>query len=316
MRQKKILLLAGSIVAALLLAVLAASWYMLDYALRPGDRGHDEEAAWRGTDALFPGMTAWRDSLTRAGILRDTTLTAPDGTALHAYYARAARPTRRTALLVHGYTDNAVRMMPLGRMYRRDLGYNLLLPDLRYAGRSGGTHIQMGWLDRLDVRRWLDVVPALFGDSATVVVHGISMGAATAMMLSGEADLPPAVRAFVEDCGYTSVWDQFRKELRGRFGLPPFPLLYSASWLCGVHYGWDFREASALEAVRRCRRPMLFVHGAADDYVPTSMVRVLYAAKPAPKALWVAPGSAHAMSYHDHPEEYARRVAQFLAPWM
>lgn len=207
-------------------------------------------------------------------------------------------------------------MMPLGRMYRRDLGYNLLLPDLRYAGRSGGTHIQMGWLDRLDVRRWLDVVPALFGDSATVVVHGISMGAATAMMLSGEADLPPAVRAFVEDCGYTSVWDQFRKELRGRFGLPPFPLLYSASWLCGVRYGWDFREASALEAVRRCRRPMLFVHGAADDYVPTSMVRVLYAAKPAPKALWVAPGSAHAMSYHDHPEEYARRVAQFLAPWM
>ncbi len=316
MKRKKIFRASAVAVAAVLLLLFGASWYMLDYALCPGARGHDVERAWHESDEMFPGLLAWRDSLLRVSALRDTVLAAPDGTPLHAYYVRAARPTRRTALLVHGYTDNAVRMMPLGRMYGRDLGYNILLPDLRYAGHSGGTHIQMGWLDRLDVRRWLDAVPALFGDSATVVVHGVSMGAATAMMLAGTDSLPSRLRAFVEDCGYTSVWAQFRKELRGRFGLPPFPLLYTASWLCGVRYGWDFREASALEGVRACTLPMLFIHGGADDYVPTAMVYELYAAKPAPKALWVVPGSAHAMSYHDHPQAYARRVALFLQPYM
>lgn len=316
MKRRSLLRVTLLLLFLLLIIVGGASWYMLDYALRPTDRGRRVEEAWSESDATFPGLLAWRDSLQRIGALRDTTLRSPDGVSLHAYYVRAPRPTRRTAVLVHGYTDNAVRMMPLGRMYERDLGYNILLPDLRYAGASGGTHIQMGWLDRLDVRRWLDVVPALFGDSATVVVHGVSMGAATTMMLSGEPGLPPRVRAFVEDCGYTSVWDQFRKELGEQFGLPPFPLLYTASWVCRLRFGWDFREASAEAGVRRCTRPMLFIHGAADDYVPTEMVYVLYAAKPDPKALWVAPGAAHAMSYHDHPAEYTHRVSAFLQPYM
>ncbi len=59
--------------------------------------------------------------------------------------------------------------------------------------------------------QWIDIAPALFGDSLQAVVHGISMGAATTMMLSGEK-LPAYIRCFVEDCGYTSVWDQFQKE--------------------------------------------------------------------------------------------------------
>lgn len=301
---------------ALALVVTAGAWLLLDYSLKPGDRGRDVAAAWSEMGAHYPGLIAWRDSLVRAGALRDTAIVAADGARLHAFYVRAARPTRRTAVLVHGYTDSAVRMMMLGRMYGRDLGYNILLPDLRNAGLSAGDHYQMGWLDRLDVRRWLDVVPAAFGDSAAVVVHGVSMGAATTMMLSGEPDLPPSVRAFVEDCGYTTVWAQFEKELGERFRLPAWPLMPVASALCRLRYGWDFREASALGAVGRCRLPMLFIHGAQDDFVPTRMVHELYAAKPAPKALWVAPGSAHALSYHDHPAEYTRRVAEFLNPLM
>lgn len=304
--KKKLLYVLGGL-SALLVGV---GWYLLDFALRP-EKGRDVEAAWQAQCDTYPAVRGWRDSLLAAGALRDTVLTAEDGTPLHAYYVRAARPTRRTALLLHGYTDNAVGMMMLGRMYERELGCNLLLPDLRYAGESGGTHVQMGWLDRLDAARWLALAPPLFGDSLSVVVHGVSMGAATAMMLSGDS-LPPYVKAFVEDCGYTSVWAQFRKELKEQFSLPAFPVLYIASALCGVRYGWTFGEASALEAVRRCRRPMLFIHGTADDYVPTAMVYELYAAKPQPKELWAVAGVAHAAAYRQAPDDYRRRVANFL----
>lgn len=54
-----------------------------------------------------------------------------------------------------------------------------------------------------------------------MVVHGISMGAATTMMVSGEAQ-QPFVKCFVEDCGYTSVWDEFSFQLKDMFGLPEF----------------------------------------------------------------------------------------------
>ena len=68
------------------------------------------------------------------------------------------------------------------------------------------------------------------------------MGAATTVCVSGEPQ-PPFVNCFVEDCGYTSVWDEYAGELKNQFGLPAFPLLHLASWATRLRYGWDFREA-------------------------------------------------------------------------
>lgn len=110
-------------------------------------------------------------------------------------------------------------MMMIGYMYNKELGFNILLPDLRDTGLSGGDAIQMGWLDRKDVIQWMDTANEIYGDSTRMVVHGISMGAATTMMVSGEPQ-PGYVKCFVEDCGYTNVWDQFSKELKAQFGLP------------------------------------------------------------------------------------------------
>ena len=155
------------------------------------------------------------------------------------------------------------------------------------------------------------VSPPLYGDSTSMVVHGISMGAATTMMVSGEPQ-PDYVKCFVEDCGYTSVWDQFSKELKAQFGLPQFPLMYTADWLCQLEYGWGFKEASALKQVARCHLPMFFIHGDKDDYVPTWMVYKLYEAKPQPKALWIVPEADHAHSYLFNTEEYTQKVKAFV----
>ena len=304
----------GCILAVLILATAlwGASDYMLDYSLRPDNRGKDMNGSWRYMRETYPALMGWTDSLEKHNGLRDTFITAPDGVRMHAFYIRSVRPARQTAIIVHGYTDNAIRMFHIGYLYHHHLGYNILLPDLRYTGLTGGDAIQMGWLDRKDVLQWIATAPALFGDSLTAVVHGISMGAATTMMVSGEETVPGFVKCYVEDCGYTSVWDQFKKELKEQFGLPAFPLLYAASQLCEVRFGWNFKEASALRQVEKCTRPMLFIHGDRDDYVPTWMVGPLYEAKPAPKERWIVPGADHAASYQRYPEEYTRRVKAFV----
>ena len=217
---------------------------------------------------------------------------------------------------MHGYTDNSIRMLMIGYLYSRNLKYNILLPDLQNHGLSGGKSIQMGWKDRLDVLQWMDIANKLYGGHTQMVVHGISMGAATTMMLAGEKQAP-YVKCFVEDCGYTSVWDEFKKELNVQFGLPTFPLMYMSSALCHLKYGWDFKEASALKQVAKCRLPMLFIHGDADTYVPTRMVYPLYMAKPAPKEIWIVRGGVeHAISYKAQPEEYTRRVNDFTRKYI
>ena len=293
--------------------LVGAGGYMLNYALKPAaleTRSRDIPGSYTNLYENYPELHPWVDSLRTAHALRDTLIRSERGERLHALYVRAAQPTARTAVIVHGYTDNAVRMLPIGYLYNRHLSYNILLPDLHAHGESEGEAVQMGWLDRLDVLQWMDTAHHLFGDSTRMVVHGISMGAATTMMVSGER-LPAYVKCFVEDCGYTSVWDEFSGELKNQFGLPTFPLLDVTSWLCGLKYGWTFREASALEQVRKCTLPMLFIHGDKDDFVPTWMVHPLYEAKPAPKELWLVPGAAHAVSYKGNKVEYTRRVRDF-----
>ena len=294
----------------LVVLLWSASSFMLDFSLSPINRGKDLQGSWEYMFENYPGLRAWKDSLQQADALKDTFIYAPDQTRLHAFYVAAPTPTSKTAVIVHGYTDNAIRMMMIGYMYNRSLGYNILLPDLRYSGQSDGNYLQMGWLDRKDVMQWMNVANQIYGDSTQMVIHGISMGGATTMMVSGEPQ-PDYVKCFVDDCGYTSVWNQFGKELKEQFGLPEIPLMYTASWLCNLKYGWNFTEASALEQVKKCQLPMLFIHGEKDDYVPTWMVYQLYEAKPQPKELWIVPNADHATSYKLNKETYTEKVKLF-----
>lgn len=308
--KKKTVIWSLAILATLAVTVIVTAHFMLVYSLQPDNRGKDLQGSFDYMYEEYPFLRPWVDSLETAGALRDTFI-VNDGARLHAYYVAAPEATRATAVIVHGYTDNAIRMFMLAHLYNHELRYNVLLPDLHYSGLSDGDCFRMGWLDRLNVMRWMDVADSIFGGTQ-MVVHGISMGAATTMMVSGE-EQRPFVRCFVEDCGYTSVWDEFEHELRGRFGLPAFPLLHVADWLCGVEHGWTFREASAVEQVKKCRLPMLFIHGAADDFVPTWMVYELFEAKPQPKEIWVVPGAAHAVSYRDNRDQYVWRVRNFVS---
>lgn len=313
MRRTAYAVIGIAAAAAVLLA--GATLYLQWYALkaRGNERGKDIAGSYTYMFRHYPFLRSWADSLQQANALRDTFILADDGTRLHALYLYADTLTPNTAVVVHGYTDNAVRMLHIAYLYNHDLHYNVLLPDLRFSGLSGGSHLQMGWNDRLDVLHWTAVANELFAVPTAgthMMLHGISMGGATIMCASGEVQ-PPYVNCYVDDCGFTSVWDEYRSELNKQFGLPAFPLLYLADLATRLRYGWGFREASARKQIARCCLPMLFIHGDHDTFVPTWMGDSLYAAKQGEKAYWRVSGAGHADSYLLHPEEYTARVRDF-----
>ena len=314
-KRKNIIKFIAMPCIAILIICFGASFFMLHYALTPQHRGLNIEESYTEMYNRYPFLEQWVDSLNQEKALKDTVLINKEGKKLHAFYIDAPQPTSKTAIIVHGYTDNAIRMFMIGYLYNRDLAYNVLLPDLQFHGKSEGKAIQMGWKDRLDIMEWIDLAIQKYGSSTSLVVHGISMGAATTMMLSGE-EQPAHVKCYIEDCGYTSVWDEFSQEINVRFSLPSFPLIPLTSWLCQQIYGWSFDEASALNAVKKCKEPMLFIHGDEDTFVPTWMVYPLFEAKPEPKELWIVPGVEHAKSYLHFKEEYTQQVANFLSTHM
>ena len=320
--KKGIIIAFVIVIVVMVVATIGGSFYMLDFALAPDAERTDTAASFRQLVEKHPEVKPWLDSLNQRGALCDTFINMPSGERHHGYFIRQATDStknvadsttmsRPVAIVVHGWRDTAIKFMTIARIYEL-AGYHVLMPDLHAHGLSEGEAVQMGWKDRKDVLHWMTVASKLFGTN-DFVIHGVSMGAATTMCVSGEK-MPECVKTvrFVEDCGYTSVWDEFSYELKEEFGLSDFPILYASSLLCKIKYGWSFGEASSIKQVRKCPYPMLFIHGDDDTFVPSEMVHPLYEAKQGEKELWITKGTKHARSYSDYREEYIQRVRAFI----
>ena len=140
-----------SLVVVVALGLGFAARYMLNFSLAPDPNRSDVDSAYALLYERFPDMKPWVDSVSSNGILRDTFVVMPSGERHHALYMKADNACGRTAVFVHGYKDTAVKFLYFARMYNRDLGYNILLPELHAHGLSEGDAIQMGWKDADEV---------------------------------------------------------------------------------------------------------------------------------------------------------------------
>lgn len=239
----------------------------------------------------------------------DLFLESRDRLKLHAYLFETHPYSHKWVIPLHGYMNQGSDMFFFAAMFSQQ-GFNALVPDLRGAGKSEGDYIGMGWDDRLDVVSWINRIIE-HDAQAKIVVYGISMGAATAMMTAGE-DLPKNVTAIVEDCGYTSVADEFSYELHNLYSLPAFPVLPLADKAIRGKAGFSIYQASSVEQLKKAKVPMLFIHGDKDTYVPTEMVYKVYEAAPVEKELLIVKDAPHASSSFVNPILYFSKIFEFV----
>lgn len=239
----------------------------------------------------------------------DMYIKSDNGLKLHSYKIENPKKTNKWAIVVHGYTSEGKYMAGFARKFY-DMGYNVLVPDLRGHGKSEGNYIGMGWHDRLDIVKWIHKIIEENKD-ANIILHGVSMGAATVMMTSGE-ELPSNVKAIIEDCGYTSVKDEFSYQLKALFNLPSFPIINVTSLICKIKAGYWFGEGSAIKQVAKSKTPILFIHGDADDFVPYFMLDELYDAANCTKEKLVIKGASHARAVVEDPELYWNTIKKFI----
>ncbi|MBS5112260.1 MAG: alpha/beta hydrolase [Coprobacillus cateniformis] len=235
-------------------------------------------------------------------------VSANDSIALKGKYLMQKENQHIWTILIHGYKSNYSNMMSYGAAYY-EKGYNVVLPDNRAHGKSEGELIGMGWLDKDDIACWVDWIVKK-DPQAKIILHGVSMGGATVMMCAG--DQLEHVVGYVEDCGYTSVWDIFASELEKRFHLPTFPILDISNLVARLKAGYDFKEASSIEQLKKNDKPILFIHGGKDDFVPTEMVYEVYKATNAPKDLYLVEEAGHAEAKDYNPQTYWDKVFQFI----
>ncbi|MCR4612911.1 MAG: alpha/beta hydrolase [Bacteroidaceae bacterium] len=300
--------------------VFGISYFVFQQAVCPNTWGRTEfcNSSLSDEESLaimysdYPFVKRWLKRQRSNNRFREFTIYSDtDSTLLHSYYIPAEQPTANTALVIHGYQSKALEMLHIAYLYHHDMQFNVLLPDLRTHGKSGGTHIGFGWTEAQDILQWMSETEKMSDAPVNWVVHGISMGAATTMFVADKSN-NPNVKAYIEDCGYSSVFDEIAYVAQRDYGMSEAPCVTLASQICQWVYGWNFREASCAEALRNVETPMLFIHGTADRYVPFDMVHDLYNAKPRNKEIWEVKDVIHARSYHDRRDEYTKKVSDFV----
>jgi len=240
----------------------------------------------------------------------DAAIRSFDGLDLHAVVIRNNPDISRWVVICHGYAYIGKEHMVFVAQTFHEMGYNVLMPDARGHGQSGGGYIGMGWHDRLDVIRWVDEIIGWDG-SAEIVLYGISMGAATVVMASGEP-LKPAVKAIVADSGYTSAVDVFAYQMKMIYKLSFFPFMKVSSFVTRLLAGFWLGEASTVRQIAKSATPTLLIHGGEDTFIPPYMLDELYNAAGCPIQRMLIEGANHGQTLIVDRARYWQAIRNFL----
>lgn len=242
---------------------------------------------------------------------QDLTMKGKDGHLRHAYYLAHENKLAPVVILLHGYTSSALGMSIFARIYAEKFGCSILSIDALAHGKSEGKMIGFGYMERMDVNAWINTLQSLYPYQTSILIHGLSMGAATALFAM-TSQLHPDVKGVIADSGFTHLEPVFRRQVKEIYHLAPQPTLFLLNIFMKLGLGFSLKEASIYPNLTHINRPLLLIHGTGDMFVPYTLSKELYEAHPQNTTLWLVDHSAHACAIRDQRLEYIQRIKSFI----
>lgn len=296
-------------VIALILIVLAASWYFSSIVITPK----------RFSTAESREIEKQKNHLVESvySAYKKTEVAVPSK---YGYTMRATwlplEGTGKAVILVHGFTYTRYGSCKYIECFRR-LGFSVLMIDQRHHGESGGANTSFGYFEKEDLKTWTDWVFKELGPGAVVGTHGESMGAATVLQ---NGPLDPRLAFIVADCPFSDLNTLLKYLLKKQYHLPSFPLLNISRYISKLRTGgMVYEEVSPIKGITSIKCPVLFCHGDADDYIPPSMSTEMHKARLAAglvSEIYYGPGARHAGSWDVSPAAYEKTVADFIGKYV
>lgn len=295
--------MTGTIILLILIIILAGiGFYLATRLIYPHTVSHAEAEKIEIEAGRFR-LDDWQKMP-----VADVQIKSPYGYELYAKFIPSPG-SHKTVIFTHGITYNlmgAVKYLPI--FYER--GFNLMLFDERFHGKSGGKNCTFGYYEKYDLRAVTDWVFERMGGAGTVGIHGESMGAAIALQT---AAIDERLSFVISDCAFSDLTRLLRTRLTFDFHLPPVIFLPIASFFCGLVTGMSFEVISPVRDISQISTPILFIHGQEDRYILPEMSTELYNRKVSGiRSLYLVPGARHAESFMKDRGAYNQAVGQFL----
>lgn len=276
-----------------------------------------------GTSDDDKAYADWYKSLSNTSERSQTVFDVPTGKNIQLYSRYIDNGSDQTVVVHSGYRDTQNSNLTHVKMFS-DMGYNVLIPDTRSHGDSEGDYITFGYYEQQDLTGWIDQEVQLRNDQE-IILFGLSMGASTTML--SQATPHPSVAAYIEDCGYYSVEQQFH-DILGLFTqfFKYIPLVKDYDWEAKEDQliyklneektkpilQMDLYTVNPVDSVSKTGVPKLFIHGDADWFVPTVAQEVLYNHAAGYKERLTIAGAGHGQSIYTDEALYTATVQSFL----
>ncbi len=218
---------------------------------------------------------------------------------------------RGVFILFHGYRSHPIKDFDCILEKYYTLGYSILVPDQRSHGRSEGRYITFGIMERFDCKSWVEYVKRRFGSDVPIYLDGLSMGATTVLMASG-LDIDANIKGIIADCAFTSPRQIIEKVGCEDLHIPKWLFMPQLKLMCKLFAHFDLDAMSTSRALEKNKRPVIFIHGTADELVPYEMAREHYSAGDFDKELVSVEGATHGFSYIVDTELVDRKVTEFI----
>jgi len=236
------------------------------------------------------------------------TLTTSDGVELAAWYL----PSRNRAAIVlrHGAGSTRSNGLDHAAVLVRH-GFGVLLVDARGHGESDGRAMDFGWYGDVDITaavEWLTRRPEV--DPTRIGLVGMSMGAEEAI---GASATNGAIAAVVAEGATARVADDeaWLSDVYGIRGLVQEQLERGQDLMTGLLTTAD-RPASMHDAVATTRTTRYLLIAAGNEPDEANAAEYIASAAPGRVDRWVIAGASHTSGLRTSPDEWDRRVLEFL----
>ncbi|GAV24679.1 alpha/beta hydrolase [Carboxydothermus islandicus] len=233
-----------------------------------------------------------------------------DGLKLRGWFIPAA--SNDTVIFAHGYRKNRLQLdvpvLPIAKKVYEH-GWNVLLFDFRNSGESEGNLTSVGLYEVNDLLGAVDFIRQEKKLSGKIVLHGFSMGAATAIITGAREE---NVAGVIADSPFADLKPYLMENLSVWSGLPSVPFNQAFLIVVPPLTGLDPTKVSPIkELPKLAGRPLLLIHGDKDTDVPLKNSILLKNAYPQAE-LWVVLGATHVKNYAVAGEKYVNKVIEFL----
>ena len=307
-------LLTAFIVLAVLAVIVSVTSYICFYLVfysKP--RVPSEDIGIPDSPAFDPYRELITDWVHEVDALecRNVSIKTFDGLTLNGRYFEFNK-NGPTELMLHGYKGTSRRDLSGGVIRCRELGHNVLIFDHRGGETSEGNVITFGINEARDTRLWIDYILEKINPDAKIILTGVSMGAATVLMVS-VTELPENVVGVLADCGFTSAKEIIKKVIRDM--KLPADILYPFVKLGAKLYGgFDLEENSPIESMKKSRLPVIFFHGDSDGFVPKEMSAENFnTCTSEKKRLVYIKGADHGLAFPADQEKYLAEMRDFFS---